>query len=61
VLGVEVQVAHEGHTEEYIQFHTVDRSMLERFGIKPSTTFETGVRRLHEFLIKEGRDAGQPA
>ena len=59
VLGADVTLRHEGHTEEYIQFHSVDKTMAEQFGIVPGITFEDGVRRLHEFLVHE-RD-GQPA
>ena len=59
VLGADVTLRHEGHTEEYIQFHSVDKTMAERFGVVPGITFEDGVRRLHEFLVHE-RD-GQPA
>ena len=60
VLDVPVTVRHEGHTEEYIQFHTIDRTMRERFGVAPSIAFEDGVRRLHEFLLRERDGAGQP-
>ena len=59
VLGADVTLRHEGHTEEYIQFRSVDRTMAERFGVVPRVAFEDGVRRLHEFLVSE-RD-GQPA
>ena len=34
VMGVDVTLRHEGHTEEYIQFHTVDRTMRDRFGFE---------------------------
>jgi len=61
VLGVTVTLKHEGHTEEYIQFHTVDQAMRQRFGVAPAISFEDGVRRLHEFLLKERDGAGQPA
>ena len=60
VLGVPVVVGHEGHTEEYIEFRTVDRTMRERFAIVPSISFEDGVRRLHAHLLKD-TSAGQPA
>jgi UDP-glucose 4-epimerase len=50
VLEADVTIRHEGHTEEYIQFHSVDQAMRERFGVKPSISFEDGVRRLHHFL-----------
>ena len=50
VLGADVAIRHEGHTEEYIQFHTVDQTMRERFGVRPSISFEDGVRRLRQFL-----------
>ena len=61
VLGLDVTIKHDGHTEEYIQFHTVDRTMRDRFGVAASISFEDGVRRLHEFLLKERDGAGQPA
>jgi UDP-glucose 4-epimerase len=61
VLGVDVTVTHDGHTEEYIQFHSVDGTLRERFGVTPSISFEDGVRRLHAFLLKERDGAGQPA
>ena len=61
VLGANVVVKHEGHTEEYIQFHTVDTTMRDRYGVAPSISFEDGVRRLHAFLLRERDGAGQPA
>ena len=61
VLEAKVTIRHEGHTEEFIQFHTVDRKMRDRFGVVPAISFEDGVRRLHQFLIRERDGAGQPA
>jgi len=61
VLGAEVTVRHEGHTEEYIQFRSADTTMRDRFGVTPRVTFEAGVRRLHEFLTGQRDGAGQPA
>jgi UDP-glucose 4-epimerase len=57
VLGADVTVRHEGHTEEYIQFRSVDQTMRDRFGIVPRVPFADGVRRLHEFLLT-GRPEG---
>ena len=50
VLDVEVTLAHKGHTEEYIQFRSADRTMRDHFGFTPAVGFEDGIRRLHEFL-----------
>jgi len=61
VLGANVTITHEGHTEEYIQFRSVDATMRERFSIAPAIPFDDGVRRLHEFLTRERNGAGQPA
>jgi UDP-glucose 4-epimerase len=61
VMGVDVAVRHDGHTEEYIRFHSVDHTMRDRFGFRPATPFEDGVRRLHRFLLEERNGAGQPA
>jgi UDP-glucose 4-epimerase len=61
VLGVEISVAHQGHTEEFIQFFSVDRTMRERFGFQPKTSFEEGVRRLHAHFVQEGSGVGQSA
>lgn len=49
-LGVEVSVRHEGRVAEYIQFHTVDAAMRERFGVTPSIAFADGLTRLSAFL-----------
>lgn len=61
VLGVEVSVAHQGHTEEFIQFISVDRTMRDRFEFEPKTSFEDGLRRLHAHFVREGSGVGQSA
>ena len=58
VLGVDLTIRHEGHTEEFIEFHSVDQTMRSRFGIEPSIAFEDGVRRLQQFLLP-GRAVAQ--
>jgi len=50
VLGVDVRIVHQGHTAEYIEFHSVDPTMRERFGASLSVAFEDGVARLHRFI-----------
>jgi len=57
-LGVDVSVRHQGVTEEYIQFHSIDRSMTDRFGFAPTLSFEAGLRRLVEFFERERHAAG---
>jgi len=59
--GREVAVRHDGHTEEFIEFHSVDPTMRDRFGVVPGVTFADGVKRLHDFLAQERDGAGQPA
>ncbi len=49
-FGVDATVRHEGHTEEFIEFRTVDNSMRERFAFAPVVSFEDGIRRLRQFL-----------
>jgi nucleoside-diphosphate-sugar epimerase len=61
VLGVAAATRHEGHTEEYIRFHSTDQQMRDRFGFTPAVSFDEGVRRLHRHLLQEARDASQPA
>jgi UDP-glucose 4-epimerase len=59
-LGVEVTVTHQGVTEEYIQFQSVDRTMRDRFGFTPAIAFDDGLRRLAAFFQREpavGRQA----
>jgi nucleoside-diphosphate-sugar epimerase len=53
VLDLDVTLTHQGHTEEYIQFRSGDRTMCDRFGFAPTVSFEDGLRRLHEFLRHE--------
>ena len=49
-LGVDVTVRHEGTVPEYIQFHSTDTTMRERFGVRPTIAFADGLKRLSEFL-----------
>ena len=49
-LGVDVVIRHEGAVAEYIQFHSVDTTMRDRFGVKPSIAFADGLKRLSAFL-----------
>jgi hypothetical protein len=51
--GVDVTVRHEGHVEEYIQFHSGDETMRARFGFAPTVPFDAGIRRLHDFFLRE--------
>jgi len=60
-LGVDVSVRHQGVTEEYIQFHSIDRAMSDRFGVAPTISFDDGVRRLVEFFERERDATGRPA
>jgi UDP-glucose 4-epimerase len=60
-LGVDVAVRHEGETEEYIQFHSVDRAMRDRFGVVPAIAFDAGLRRLLEFFERERHATGSQA
>jgi hypothetical protein len=60
-LDVEVAVRHQGDTEEYIQFHSADTSMRDRFGVVPAVSFDAGLRRLVEFLEREKHAAGRQA
>jgi nucleoside-diphosphate-sugar epimerase len=56
-LGVSITVRHEGVVPEYIQFRTVDDSMRERFGVKPSLPFEEGFKRFQKFFAAEAHVA----
>ena len=60
-LGVEVVIRHQGETEEYIRFKSVDRSMRDRFGVAPAIAFDDGLRRLSAFFEQERHAAGRPA
>jgi UDP-glucose 4-epimerase len=60
-LDVNVIVRHEGVTEEYITFRSDDRTLRERFGIVPTTTFEAGLRQLRTFFLRERERGGKAA
>jgi UDP-glucose 4-epimerase len=60
-LGVDVTVRHEGATEEYIEFRSVDRTMRDRFGVAPAISFDDGLRRLVDFFERERHAPGSPA
>jgi UDP-glucose 4-epimerase len=61
VLGVEIHIRHQGETEEYIQFHSVDRAMRDRFGVVPSIPFDDGVKRLVDFFERQRHATSRPA
>ena len=50
VMGVEITVRHDGHTEEFIEFRSVDATMRERFGFAPSISLSDGLRKLRAHL-----------
>jgi len=50
VFGVQPEISYEGDVPEHIEFHSTDRSMVERFGFLPAVTLETGLRNLHSHL-----------
>ena len=54
-LGVDVTVRHEGHVPEYIEFRSVDSTMKDQFGVKPSITFDDGLARLRTHLTATRR------
>lgn len=60
-IGVDLRIRHDGRVAEYIEFRSADTTMTERFGFAPSIAFDAGIRRLHEFLMRERHDANQPA
>jgi nucleoside-diphosphate-sugar epimerase len=49
-LGVEVTVRHEGRVAEYIEFHSVDAAMRDRFGVGGGRSFQAGLQQLRAFL-----------
>jgi UDP-glucose 4-epimerase len=51
VSGAEIDVRHEGHTEEFIEFRSVDQTMRERFGFAATTTLHEGLARLRDHLV----------
>jgi UDP-glucose 4-epimerase len=52
-LGVTVTVRHEGVVAEYIEFRSTDTAMRDRFGFRPTVSFDDGLKRLSAFLAKE--------
>lgn len=49
-VGQEITIDYQGSTEEYIEFRSGDRTIVERFGVVPRVSFEDGFRRLYGFL-----------
>jgi len=52
-FGATVTVRHDGHVPEYIEFRSIDTTMRDRFGVKPSITFDDGLARLRAFLATD--------
>jgi len=61
VLGVDVTVTRQGETEEYIQFHSSDRTMRDRFGFTPRVPFADGLKRLAAFFEQQRHATVRPA
>lgn len=57
-LGVDITLRHEGVVPEYIQFRTIDTTMRDRFGVRPSISFDEGFRRFHQFFTQRAHVAG---
>ena len=51
-VGDKITVRFEGVTEEYIEFRSVDRAMIDRYQFVPGTSFEAGFERLRSFLAE---------
>jgi UDP-glucose 4-epimerase len=49
-LGVSINLRHEGHVPEYIEFRSTDSTMRDRFGFAPSIAFDAGLEKLRAFL-----------
>ncbi|MEO7135382.1 MAG: hypothetical protein ABI024_14305, partial [Vicinamibacterales bacterium] len=57
-LGIDVTVRHEGHVPEYIEFLSADRTMPERFGVRPTIAFDAGLERLRAHFRDQGSGIG---
>ena len=51
VFGVAPEIDYEGEVPERIDFHSVDRTMAERFAFTPSVDLESGLVRLRDHLL----------
>jgi nucleoside-diphosphate-sugar epimerase len=51
--GSNIAIRRDGATEEYIEFHSVDSTMAERFGFVPRIPFDEGFRRLSTFAASQ--------
>jgi UDP-glucose 4-epimerase len=50
LTSTNIAIRRDGATEEYIEFHSVDSTMAERFGFAPRIAFDEGFRRLTTFV-----------
>lgn len=48
--GVAVTVRHQGHTEEFIEFRSADRTMRDQLGFTTRVSLEEGLRKLRMHL-----------
>ena len=56
-LGVDIGIRHEGRVPEYIEFHSTDTAMRDRFGVVPAISFGNGFARFKAFLDREAHVA----
>ena len=57
-MNVDITLRHEGVVPEYIEFRSADRTMQERFGVRPEVSFEDGFRRFHDYFRQGAHVAG---
>jgi UDP-glucose 4-epimerase len=56
-LRIDVTIRHEGEVPEYIQFRTVDTTMRDRFGVRPTIPFDDGFARFQRFFAAQAHVA----
>jgi UDP-glucose 4-epimerase len=52
VAAGRIAVRFEGVTEEYIEFTSIDRTMIDRYHFAPTTSFEAGFEKLSRFVAE---------
>jgi UDP-glucuronate 4-epimerase len=52
-FGLEAEIEFTGEVPEYIEFHSVDATMEEEFGFRPSIELRSGLLRFRDWIVRE--------
>jgi nucleoside-diphosphate-sugar epimerase len=60
VFGLKAEIELAGEVPEYIEFHSIDRTMQSEFGFKPAVALRDGLQRFREWMSLRSKELPCP-